>query len=143
MMRAAVKACKEESARLGIAAPKVIGVTILTSLDDSAVSQIGFPRSASQQTKHFIDLAINAGLDGVVCSGQDLPLLRALAPAGFESMVPGIRSSSDSQNDQKRTLTPGEAVKLGAHNLVVGRPVTQASDPVSALQNILKEIAGK
>jgi len=141
MIKAAVNACREESSKLGISRPKVIGVTVLTSLDDLALSQIGFPRSASQQTKHFIDLAINAGLDGVVCSGQDLALLSVLAPKGFESMVPGIRSPGDSQNDQKRTLAPGEAVRLGATNLVVGRPVTQAKNPAEALQGILKEMA--
>lgn len=143
MMRAAAVACKEESHRLGVSPPKVIGVTVLTSLDDLAISQIGFPRSASQQTKHFMDLAINAGLDGVVCSGQDLALLNVLAPKGFESMVPGIRSAGDILNDQKRTLSPGEAVRLGANNLVIGRPITQAKDPVEALQNVLKEIAAK
>lgn len=139
MMKAAVAACADEAARLGIERPTLLGVTILTSLDDLAVQEIGFPRSSSAQVKHFVELAQEAGLDGVVCSPQELALVRSLAGESFVTMVPGVRPAGSSKDDQKRTLTPSEAVKAGAHCIVVGRPITQASDPVAALTKILAE----
>lgn len=143
MMKAAVAACSEEASKLGVARPSLLGVTVLTSLDDQAVQQIGFPRSASAQVKHFVEMAIECGLDGVVCSAEELPLVRGLAGPAFQTMVPGIRPAGVSKNDQKRTLTPAEAVKLGADNLVVGRPITAAIDPMDALAKILAEVNQK
>lgn len=136
-MRAGVAAAKEEADKKSIPAPKVLGVTILTSLDDQAVQEIGFPRSASAQVKHFVELAQSAGLDGVVCSGRELPLVRQLVGPGFLTMVPGIRPAGSGAGDQKRTLTPAEAKAAGADCLVVGRPVTGAVNPVAALREIL------
>lgn len=140
MMRAASEACAEEAAKLSIPRPKLLGVTVLTSLDDQAIQEVGFPRSASAQVLHFVNLAKDSGLDGVVCSAQELPLVRQAAGNNFLTMVPGIRPAGAAAGDQKRTLTPGEAVKAGAHCLVVGRPVTGAPDPEEALRSILKEM---
>ncbi len=141
MLKAAVAANAEAAAKLSLPAPKLLGVTVLTSLDDQAIQQIGFPRSASAQVKQFVELAQEAGLDGVVCSAQELPLVQSLAGKDFLTMVPGIRPSGAASGDQKRTLTPAEAVRAGAHCLVVGRPVTAAPNPVQALQDILAEVA--
>ncbi|RYZ95739.1 MAG: orotidine-5'-phosphate decarboxylase, partial [Proteobacteria bacterium] len=140
MLRAAATACAEEAAKLSIPRPKLLGVTVLTSLDDQAVQEIGFPRSASAQVLHFVNLAKENGLDGVVCSPQELPLVRQTAGEAFLTMVPGIRPAGSAAGDQKRTLAPAEAVKAGASCLVVGRPVTAAADPVAALKSILLEM---
>lgn len=140
MMKAAAVAVEEESEKLGIARPSLLGVTVLTSLDDRAVQEIGFPRSASAQVKQFVELAQASGLDGVVCSAQELPLVSSLAGKDFLTMVPGIRPAGSAVNDQKRTLTPREAAAAGAHCLVVGRPITAAADPVKSLEGILAEL---
>lgn len=140
MIKAAAEACREEAARLSIPRPKLLGVTVLTSLDDLAIQEIGFPRSASQQVLQFVNLAKDNGLDGVVCSAQELPLVRDNAGADFITMIPGIRPAGSAAGDQKRTLTPSGAVQAGAHCLVVGRPVTGAADPEAALKAILKEV---
>lgn len=141
MMKAAVDACADEAAKLGVKKPVLLGVTVLTSLDDEGVREIGFPRSASAQVKQFVELAQSAGLDGVVCSAQELALVRSLAGDSFVTMVPGIRPAGSSANDQKRTLTPAEAVRSGAHCLVVGRPITAAADPVAAMKAVLAEVS--
>lgn len=140
MMKAAAQALTDEAKKLSVPRPKLLGVTVLTSLDDSGIQEIGFPRSASAQVKHFVELAQGAGLDGVVCSAQELALVRSLAGDTFETMVPGIRPAGSAANDQKRTLTPREAAAAGAHCLVVGRPITAAKDPVASLEGILAEL---
>ena len=139
MLEAAVRARDEAAQSIG-KRPVLLGVTVLTSLDDQAVQQIGFPRSASQQVKHFVDLAMDAGLDGVVCSAQELPLVRSIAGDEFVTMVPGIRPSWSSADDQKRVMTPREAAAAGAHCLVIGRPITGAQDPADALRKVQAEL---
>jgi orotidine-5'-phosphate decarboxylase len=140
MLEAAVRARDEEAAKLAVDRPVLLGVTVLTSMDDQAVQEIGFPRSASQQVKHFIDLSTAAGLDGIVCSAHELPLVRQLAGEKFVSMIPGIRPTWSSVDDQKRVMTPGEASLAGAHCLVIGRPITSAVDPAEALTKVLAEL---
>lgn len=140
MMRASVRARDEAAAKYGVSKPCLLGVTVLTSLDDQAVQEIGFPRSASAQVKQFVELAQEAGLDGVVCSPQELALVRQLAGANFVTMIPGIRPAGSSADDQKRTLTPKEASEAGAHALVIGRPITAAADPSAALERILQSL---
>ncbi len=140
MLAAAVRARDEESARLGIAKPVLLGVTVLTSLDDALIQEIGFPRSVSAQVKQFVELAQDAGLDGVVCSAQELPLVRQLAGPKFITMVPGIRPTGSAAGDQKRIFSPQDALAAGAHCLVIGRPITEAADPVAALRMVLEEL---
>ena len=142
MIRAAVEACASEAGNAGVDKPALLGVTVLTSLDDKSVQEIGFPRSASAQVKHFVELAKDCGLDGVVCSAEELPLVKSLAGKGFVAMVPGIRPLGAAAGDQKRVMTPSEAVKAGADCLVVGRPITGAADPAAALAAVLAEVAG-
>lgn len=139
MLEAAVRA-RDEAAKATGKKPVLLGVTVLTSLDDRAVQGIGFPRSASQQVKHFVDLAVEAGLDGVVCSAQELPIVRQVAGDSFVTMIPGIRPSWSSADDQKRVMTPKEAAAAGAHCLVIGRPITGADDPADALRKVLAEL---
>jgi orotidine-5'-phosphate decarboxylase len=140
MIRAAVEACRDEAAKASVKRPKLLGVTVLTSLDDVGIQEIGFPRSASAQVKHFVELAKDNGLDGVVCSGQELALVRSIAGDEFITMVPGIRPAGSDTQDQKRILTPAEAVKAGASCLVIGRPITGAADPAVAMAKVLGEL---
>jgi orotidine-5'-phosphate decarboxylase len=140
MLVAAVRARDEAAAKRGGVRPALIGVTVLTSLEDKAVQEIGFPRSASAQVKHFVDLAFDAKLDGVVCSALELPLVRGMAGPEFLTMVPGIRPAGSSADDQKRTMTPAQAAAAGATCLVIGRPVTGAPDPAEALRSILASL---
>jgi orotidine-5'-phosphate decarboxylase len=140
MMRTAAHALAAEAKKLSVPRPKLLGVTVLTSLDDHGVQEVGFPRSASAQVKQFVELAQGAGLDGVVCSAHELALVRSLTSEKFETMVPGIRPQGAAADDQKRTLTPREAAQAGAHCLVVGRPITAAKDPVASLEGILAEL---
>ena len=135
MLKAAVRARDESGSKA-----KLLGVTVLTSLDDLAVQEIGFPRSASAQVKTFVELAQEAGLDGVVCSAQELGLVQQLAGKEFITMVPGIRPAGSDAGDQKRVMTPGEAARAGAHCLVIGRPITGAADPAEALRKARAEL---
>jgi len=140
MLAAALRARDEESEKLAIEKPRLLGVTILTSFDDQAVQEIGFPRSVPQQVKHFVELAVHSGLDGVVCSAHELPLVQQLAGERFLSMIPGIRPSWSSSDDQKRVMSPKEAAISGAHCLVIGRPIISAPDPLDALKKVLAEL---
>jgi orotidine-5'-phosphate decarboxylase len=116
--------------------PLLIGVTILTSLDDTALARIGFSGSAREHVESLSRLAKECGLDGVVCSAQEAPSVRAAAGTSFTLVTPGIRLATDEKGDQARTVTPPEAVKLGADYLVIGRPITRAADPVAVLDAI-------
>jgi orotidine-5'-phosphate decarboxylase len=140
MMLAAANATEEESKKLSVPKPLLLGVTVLTSLDDRAIQEIGFPRSAGAQVKHFVEMAIQSNLDGVVCSPQEIALVKSLKK-DFKVLVPGIRPAGSEMGDQKRVTTPKEAVIAGADFLVVGRPITQAKNPKLALENILKEVS--
>jgi orotidine-5'-phosphate decarboxylase len=142
MMAAAREACVAVNlAKKGGGQPttRLLGVTVLTSLDDKALEEVGFPRSASAQVKRLTDLAQEVGLDGVVCSAQELPLVYSSFPGAY-TMVPGIRPSQSSPGDQIRVATPQEARNAGASGLVIGRPITAASDRKQALLDILKDL---
>ena len=135
MMEAAGEAAEGARTR-----PALIGVTVLTSLDDAALEEVGQRGPAADQVLRLTKLARAAGLDGVVCSGQEIkPLKQALGPT-FRLLVPGLRPKGAEADDQARVMTPGEAARLGADWLVVGRPITKASDPAAALARILDEI---
>lgn len=141
MMEAAVEAKHETCAKFGIDSC-LLGVTVLTSLESADFLQIGFARLPAEQVIHFADLAKADGLDGVVCSAKEIALVRASCGDDFITMVPGIRPEGFAADDQKRTMTPSEANEEGAHNIVVGRPITAAKDPIMALRNILAELEG-
>ena len=138
MMRAAAKAvATAEGTR-----PLLIAVTVLTSLGDDDLAEIGVPASAAEQVLRLAKLAQASGLDGVVCSAHEITAIRAACGPDFKLVVPGIRPAWADKGDQKRVMTPAQAVALGADYLVIGRPITAAEDPVGAAQRIGAELRG-
>jgi orotidine-5'-phosphate decarboxylase len=136
MMRAAREAIAGEAHR-----PLLVAVTILTSLADADLARVGFSGGAAENAERLARLAHAAGLDGVVCSAEEAPRLRAACGTGFLLVTPGIRLESDAHGDQARVVTPAEAVRRGADYLVIGRPITGAPDPVAALDSIRRSLA--
>ena len=118
---------------------EILAVTVLTSLDDGALRQIGFDRPAGEQVLRFARLAALAGVPGLVCSPHEIGLIREGLLQPIKLVTPGVRSGAEAKGDQKRTLSAPEAFKRGANHLVIGRPITQAPDPVVAAQAILAE----
>jgi orotidine-5'-phosphate decarboxylase len=114
---------------------KVVGVTVLTSLDDEDLEATGIAGDAHAQVARLTGLAREAGLDGLVCSGNEVAAAKRLWPDGF-FVVPGVRPSNGAAGDQKRVMTPRKALDAGASILVVGRPITQAEDPDVAARAI-------
>ncbi len=120
--------------------PRLIAVTVLTSLDRQELAQIGLDIAPEDQVLRLARLARRAGLDGVVCSAREAGLLRGELGPGFLLVTPGIRPVGSRSDDQRRILTPIQALQAGADYLVVGRPITGAADPVAALQSMHAEI---
>jgi orotidine-5'-phosphate decarboxylase len=138
--RAMMKAAAEAAATAGPRRPKVIAVTVLTSMDASDLNETGVHGAPADQVIRLATLARDAGMDGVVCSAHEIePLRKALGP-GFMLVVPGIRPAGADTGDQKRIMTPAEALKHGADWLVIGRPITGAADPASAARAIHDEL---
>lgn len=123
--------------------PLLIAVTILTSMNEAALREVGLTRSAREHVLELAMLTQAAGLDGVVCSAQEAQVLRATLGERFTLVTPGIRPGGADAGDQKRIMTPSDAIAAGANYLVIGRPVTQASDPLAVLAAIQQEIAGR
>ena len=136
MMKAARDAADTESVRLGQPRPLVIAVTMLTSLSDETMGEIGVADALSAQVGRLAVLAQSAGLDGVVAAPQEIALIRNRCGDSFEIVTPGIRSASDDKADQRRTMTASEALAAGASYLVVGRPIIAAADPRAAAERI-------
>lgn len=116
--------------------PLLIAVTVLTSLEDADLQAVGFQNSAQQQVARLAQLTRHCGLDGIVCSAQEARDLRNLLGQDFCLVTPGIRLPDSPKDDQRRTLTPAEAVQAGSSYLVIGRPITQAEDPVAVCKSI-------
>ena len=121
--------------------PLLIGVTLLTSMDTQDLRDIGIAATVEEQVVRLASLAQQSGLDGVVCSAREARSLRARFGPGFCLVTPGIRPHGAATQDQSRTMTPAAALHAGADYLVIGRPITQASDPLAALQAIQREIS--
>ena len=120
--------------------PIVLWVTVLTSMDRPQLNSLGVMRSVKNQVLHLSRLSQKCGLDGVVCSGQEIRLLRRVLGNEFVLVVPGVRPSSAARDDQKRIVTPGQAAAWGADYIVVGRPIIAAPDPRHVAQEILQEL---
>jgi orotidine-5'-phosphate decarboxylase len=140
MMRAAAEALAPFPNR-----PQLLGVTVLTSMDKKTMNQVGVPGTTTKQVVKLAQLAKKSGLDGVVTSGHEVKALRRAVGPGFIILVPGIRPRTTSlakkTDDQERIVTPGEAIRSGADYIVVGRPITGASDPAAAARAVIEEIA--
>ena len=121
--------------------PLLIGVTVLTSMEQSDLAGIGLDVSPQEQVKRLAQLTKASGLDGVVCSAQEAVMLKELCGQDFKLVTPGIRPSFAAQGDQRRVMTPSEAMAAGVDYMVIGRPITQAKDPIEALTLIEQELS--
>jgi len=140
MMRAAERAAQEAAANLRRPPPLVLGVTILTSLDSNELTEIGMVPNVGHQVERLALLAAKAGLRGVVCSPLEIAGLRQILPADMQLVTPGIRPPDANADDQKRTLSPKEAIAAGANWLVIGRPIYAAENPRAAAESILASL---
>lgn len=136
MMRAAAEALSGLRDR-----PLLIGVTVLTSMDQAQLSGIGISRTPLEQAVALASLAASCGLDGTVSSPREVPHIKKACGEGFLCVTPGVRPAGSAMGDQIRVATPGDAVRAGSDYLVIGRPITRADDPLAALEAINGEIA--
>ena len=146
MMKAAKAGAEETSKRLNVRRPKIVAVTILTSIDQAIMNnELRVQGSVEDQVLHLAKLTVSAGLDGIVCSAADMSAIKNNLPSDFLYITPGIKAVSDSSaNDQKRVFTPGNAIKDGASLLVVGRTITgydTKEERISAGLGILRDMA--
>jgi orotidine-5'-phosphate decarboxylase len=141
MLRAAKAAADEEAGRLGVPTPLVIAVTVLTSMDQQALTEIGLPDAVGAHVERLAALAESCGLDGVVASPQELAIIRRRCGAGFVIVTPGIRGPDDARGDQTRTMTATGAIAAGASYLVVGRPIIAAPHPRAAAERLVADCA--
>jgi len=140
MMRAAVEAARITGSG---ERPKVLAVTVLTSIDEVILAEdIGCRREVERQVVHLANLAARSGLDGVVASAKEIEVIRRNVGSDFLIVTPGIRPRWAAKEDQKRVTTPAEALRAGADYIVIGRPVTANDDPKEALERIIEEISG-
>ncbi len=140
MLAAAENAAHEQAAMLRAEPPLVLGVTVLTSMDDGDLAELGIEGNTQEQVLRLAKLATDAGLRGLVCSPQDIKMLRAELGDNVQLVTPGIRPASIKTDDQKRTMIPAEAIQAGANWLVIGRPIIGANDPRAAAIAILHSI---
>ncbi len=142
MLRAAMAASYRLASQNNGKRPMVIGITVLTSFDEADIEAVGVRPSLADQVHRLAELAVANSLDGVVCSAHEIADLRRSFGDELKLVVPGIRPAWSPANDQKRIVTPAEALRLGADYLVVGRPIHRAEDPPAAARRILDEMAG-
>ncbi len=140
MMRAAEKSAQDTAKSLGLPAPLVLGVTVLTSSNHETLAEIGCEPDSEKQVLRLAQLAMKAGLRGLVCSPLEISALRKILPPHIQLVTPGIRTGAEKADDQKRTLTPREAMQAGASWLVVGRPIYAAANPRLAAEKILESL---
>lgn len=136
MMAAAREAVDKVSGRR----PLLIGVTVLTSMSEEDLRGTGVDRSPMEQVMHLARLSQQSGLDGVVCSAQEASALKSACGEDFCLVTPGIRPADSGADDQRRTLTPEEAIRAGSHYLVIGRPITRAADPIARCRSIAESL---
>ncbi len=141
--RAMIRAAADATATFGANAPKVLAVTVLTSLDESDLADIGVAnRTSAEQVMSLAKLAVENGAAGLVSSPKEVAALSAALPKGTLFVTPGVRPAGAAVGDQKRVATPAQAVRDGATHLVIGRPIVQAANPAEAARAIRAEIAG-
>lgn len=135
MMEAAVSRLKQLQQP-----PILIAVTILTSLSQQDIAEVGYPGTPAESVLRLAQLADSSGMDGIVCSPLEVEDVRPVVREGFRLVTPGVRPSAAQQDDQKRVMTPADAINAGSDYLVIGRPITQAADPMQTLLDIRSEI---
>lgn len=140
MIRAAVDGAAEGAQRLGAERARILAVTVLTSLDDEDLGAMGIGASVEEQVARLGLMAIEAGADGLVCAPSEVAALRQALGEEPVLMVPGIRPAGSDAGDQKRVMTPAEAMAAGASHLVIGRPITEAPDPTQAARDIAQTL---
>ncbi len=140
MMRAAEDSARRTAAELGRQPPLVLGVTVLTSMDSENLAEIGASPDVTAQVARLARLAAASGIRGLVCSPLEIAALRRILPAEMQLVTPGIRTGAEKADDQKRTLTPQEALAAGANWLVIGRPIYAAENPRAAAEKILASL---
>jgi orotidine-5'-phosphate decarboxylase len=142
MMRAAEESAQRTASQSGRNAPLVLGVTVLTSMDGQTLAEVGGDGNVGRQVERLAGLATRAGLRGLVCSPLEIVALRQTLPEKIQLVTPGIRTGAEKADDQKRTLSPKEAIEAGASWLVIGRPIYEAKSPRDAAEKILAELPG-
>ena len=140
MMRAAEASAQQTATQSGRNTPLVLGVTVLTSFNSDTLAEIGCQPNVGAQVERLANLAVKAGLRGLVCSPLEIADLRQFLPAHIQLVTPGIRTGAEKADDQKRTLTPREAIQAGASWLVIGRPIYAAENPRAAAEKILESL---
>ncbi|HXT40152.1 MAG TPA: orotidine-5'-phosphate decarboxylase [Candidatus Angelobacter sp.] len=140
MLRAAESAAQATAAKLGRTPPLVLGVTVLTSLDANQLSEIGIEPNVGHQVERLALLAVSSGLRGLVCSPLEIAGLRQIVPADTKLVVPGIRPAGSAKDDQRRVLSPREALDAGADWLVIGRPICTSRNPRAAAEKIVESL---
>jgi len=140
MIEAAANAARQGAETHGVNPPILLAVTVLTSLDADDLSSVGQDRSVSDQVRRLGELAVKSGATGLVCAPFEVRFLREALGDDVVLVVPGVRPDWSAKNDQKRVMTPAEAIDAGADYLVIGRPITASDDPVAAASKIVAEI---
>lgn len=140
MLEAAVSATTKAAEKFRVPRPKIVAVTVLTSLDDDALAEIGCDRTSAEQVSALAALADDAGVDGVVCSPHEAAQMRSMLGEGALIVTPGVRPGWAEAGDQARIATPAEALAAGASHLVIGRPITGADDPAAAVTRIIEGV---
>lgn len=141
MMRTTVEAVGEACQREGLPSPLILGVTVLTSHTPESLAEVGIEHPIPDEVVRLARLGASSGIDGVVASPHEIaPIRAAVASPDFVILTPGVRPAGAALNDQRRVMTPGEAIRAGANFLVIGRPITAAPDPLAAAEAIRQEI---
>lgn len=141
MMKKTVDASRATAKSLGIPKPLILAVTILTSMDEETLKEVGVQGPLIEEVGRLAFLSMKAGVDGVVASPQEIGIIRERCGEKFLIVTPGIRHPSDKRDDQKRTMSPKEAIAAGANYLVIGRPIKESKDPLEAVQKIIEDIS--
>src|SRR3989338_8121014 len=136
MMKKAVEGAEEESEKLGISRPKILGVTVLTSINGEALKRSGVNKSPEEQVLNLARLTKDAGLDGAVASPEEISAMRKAMGKDFLIVTPGVRPEGSDSGDQKRVATPKEAFQRGAYYIVIVRPIKKAKDPAEVIRSI-------
>ena len=141
MMKKTVETSRATAKELGIPRPLILAVTVLTSMDEDGIKEVGIQGPLMEEVGRLALLSMKAGVDGVVASPKEIGIIRDRCGEKFLIVTPGIRLPSEKKDDQKRTLSPKEAISAGADYLVIGRPIKEAKDPLEAVQKIIEDIS--